>query len=260
MWIVALLLIAAGVGLFFYHRSLQDKLLEIKDVKTHQAGELLQLAKDVAGEMGPGFFNKVTEVKGRIVCDQPLTSELAQVPCVHYSMTVTHEYEEDYWETDDNGNREQKTRKGSDTVASNSRSVNFYVEDATGRVKVDPDGASLDTEKALSKFETSGGANLRMGSFSFQARALSGNRRSLGYRYEEQIVPVGRDVYVLGEASDRDGELSVLKPGKGKFIISLKSEEELVQGTQSAILWTKIGAIASAVLGLVLLVASPFVK
>lgn len=260
MWIVGLLLIAVAVGLFIAHRSQQDKLMAIKDVKTMQASDLKQLAGEVAGEMGPGFFNQVTEVKGTIVCDHPLTSELAQTPCVYYSMTVTHEYEEDYWDTDANGNKEQKTRTGRDTVASNSRRVDFYVEDSTGRIKVDPDGADLDTEKALSKFERAGGASLRMGSFSFQAQGLTGNRRSIGYRYEEEVIPVGRSVYVLGEATDRSGEVSLVKPNKGKFIISLKSEEELIQGTQSAILWTKIGAIMCAVTGFGLLIASPFVK
>ena len=225
------------------------------------AKALTDSASDVAREIGPGSFNQITEVKGKSVCDAPITSELAQKECVYYSMRITREYEEDYWDTDSQGRRTRRTRRSSDTVASNVRSTPFYVEDATGKIKVNPDGCVAVSEKALSKFERGERRTGRqkIGAFSIDfggISPLSGGRRTIGYRYEEDIIPLGRDLYVLGEATDKSGEVQIVKPGdkKKKFIVSLKSEEELIKSTKSASTGLMIGATVSAVAGAVVIV------
>jgi hypothetical protein len=133
---------------------------------TSTAADLSALADSVAREIGAGSFNQVTEVKGAIECDAPLTGELSLVPCVHYAMSVRREWEETAWKTDSQGRRTEETRKGSDTVASNTRSVRFRVKDATGAVDVDPSAGKIDGEKAVSQFqpgEPSGGVALLQG-------------------------------------------------------------------------------------------------
>ncbi len=214
----------------------------IAGTETSRVGELQETAKGVAQEIGAGSFNQFVEIKGTIVCDTPLTSELAKLPCVHYSMTVTREWEETYWDKDSEGRSVQRTRRGSDIVASNSRSTVFYVDDGSGRIRVNPEGAELIKEKAFSQFQPgeAQGSTLRIGSLTFNigniALSLGGGRRTLGYRYEEHIIPVGKPVYILGEASDAGGELTLIKPAeKGKkFLISVKSEEELMKGISTA--------------------------
>jgi hypothetical protein len=65
-----------------------------------------------------------------------------------------------------------------------------------------------------------------------------------------------RKIYVLGEVTDTSGELAIQRPReKGKkFIISLKSEEELVRGVKSTIRWTLYGAITCDLIGVVLII------
>jgi hypothetical protein len=255
MWIAGSILVLLAIGLVIGSFSQKNKAYLIQSTDTSTAKALQEGAADVAKEIGAGSFNQITEVKGNCVCDNPLTSELAQRECVYYSMRVTREYEEDYWDTDSEGRRVQRTRRSSETVANNSNSTPFYVQDATGRVRVDPSGASFTTEKVLSRFEpraTVERGNFRLGSFLFDVatRGMS-NHRTIGYRYEEEIIPVGRRLYVLGEASDRDGEVSVIKPSKKntQFIVSVKSEEELVSGAKKAALWCNIGGIVSLLAG-----------
>ncbi len=256
--IIGVLMVLAGAGLYFGSQGQKRKLGEIKGTETSTAAALAELASSVAKEIGAGSFNQIAEVKGTIECDNPLESELSQTSCVHYSMKVTREYEETYWETDDKGNRQQKTRRGSETVADNTRNVAFFVRDSTGRIEVDPSGAKLDTEKVFSEFrpgENQAGG-LRFGRYSFNPAtfaALAGGRRTLGYRFEESALPLGRPVYVLGEAVDKDGRLRMHKPDQkgASFIISLKSEEQLVKGAQSVAKGMLIAAIVVAVLGLV---------
>jgi hypothetical protein len=183
---------------------------------------------------------------------------------VQYSMRVTREYEEEYWETDSEGRRVRRTRRGSETVASNSRSVPFFVRDSSGKIRVIPEGASFVAEKSVSRFEPgeTHGDQLRIGSLNIAIGALGSGRRTIGYRYEEDLVPVGKDIYVLGEANDRGGALAVSKPERkdAKFIISLKSEEQLVRGAKGAVTGLGIGAIAALAVGAVLVVLNFFIR
>ena len=250
-----------AVGMVFGSRSQKKKLGEIKGTETSTAASLADLASSVAKEIGAGSFNQIAEVKGTVECASPLESELSKTACVYYSMSVTREYEETYWENDQNNNRVQKTRRGSESVASNTRSVSFLVRDASGTIAVDPDGASFVDEKVFSQFQQGEGrgASMRFGSYSFDPgrfAAIGGGRRTLGYRLEESAIPVGRPMYVLGEAVDSEGRLRIRKPDKkgASFIVSLKSEEQLVKGAASSAKGLVIAAVIAAVLGVAAIV------
>jgi hypothetical protein len=262
MWyIIAILLLCGGVGLFFGYRSQSKKLFEIRATQTFLSSELIQEAKDVADGLGEkGSFNKLAEVKGKVVCNNPLTSELARKRCVHYSMSITRKWEETYWDTDSQGRRVQKTRTGSDTVSHNERSVPFFVQDEGGKIKINPEGAEMIREKVYSDFKSGemGGASITIGSFSITLPSITpiSGRRTIGYEYEESIIPVDRDVYILGEAADSSGEVQMQKPSdaKKKFIISIKSEEELKRSIQGAMTGMLVGCVICGIGGIVLLV------
>ncbi|WP_041235394.1 GIDE domain-containing protein [Dactylococcopsis salina] len=53
--------------------------------------------------------------------------------------------------------------------------------------------------------------------------------QTLGYEFQEVILPVNIQVYIIGEASDRAGDLELDQPSEENqlFLISYKSEEEL---------------------------------
>lgn len=264
-YIIAIVLMGAGIGLYFGYRSQGEKLFQIRAAQTYLTSDLMQEAKDVEEGLGEkGSFNKLAEVKGKVVCGDPLTSELARKRCVHYSMSITRKWEETYWDTDSEGRRVQKTRQGSDTVAHNERSVPFYVEDSAGRIKINPEGAEMIREKVYSDFKTGelGGSKISIGSFSItlpSVTAVSG-RRTIGYEYEESIIPLERNIYVLGEAADSSGEVQMQKPSdkKKKFIISIKSEEELKRGIQGTMTAMLIGGIVSEIAGVTLLLLRIF--
>ncbi len=259
--VIGIGLIALGIGLVIARSVQSNKLLQIKGTETSLVKDLADLAAAVAEEMGAGSFNQITEVKGQAVCDNPLISELAKTGCVYYAMRVTREYEETYWETDSNGHRVQRTRRGQEMVAQNTRSIPFQADDGTGKILVRPDGAQIIAEKAFSQFQpgearcttlTFGGLSINLGGLNL------GGRRTLGYRYEEDLIPLGRDLYILGEAVDAGGELAVQKPGdkKSRFIISCKSEEELVRSTATAVTALLVSGLVAGLGGVTLLVLS----
>jgi hypothetical protein len=259
MIIAGIVLIIIGVILFVSRSFHQKKLFNIKATQTLKAKEIFDLCNSVRAEIGPGSFNKPLEVKGIIKCDNPLTAELSNQECVFYSMSVTREYEETYTDYDQNKRPVQRTRRGSETISNNSQSIQFYVEDETGKILVNPNGAAIDSIKSVDKFEPAGLDldTISFGRFNMSLSSMMTGRRTLGYKYREEIVPLERRIYVLGEASDSSGELMVQKPKdkKESFVVSLKSEEELVGSVERVIKYTLIGGIAADVIGLALLIA-----
>ena len=159
----------------------------------------------------------------------------------------------------------QKNVRGSETVSSNSQRVPFYVEDQSGKILVNPNNANIDAIQVKDEFragETQMGQSISFGAFTFTVPSPLTSKRTLGYRFQESILPLDRKVYILGEATDTSGELAIQYPReKGKkYIISLKSEEELVRGTESTIKWTLYAAIACDVIGIILVIAGLLTK
>jgi len=265
MWIVGIIVAGIGVALFFMGKSSASKANEMTGTETSTAQSLVQVAGDVAKEIGPGSFTQTAEVKGTIDCPNPLQAEMSGTPCVYYSCTVTREFEESYYETDSNGHRELKTRRGSDVMQSTVRSTPFRLVDATGAIEIDPEGATVTGERTFSQYqqgESSG--NVSFGRFAVNLGSflgLGGGRRTLGYKFEESSIPLGATLYVLGEANDASGRLKVGKPSKkgARFIVSTKSEESMVAAAKKSSKIKTIAAYIVAAVGAALIVAGIFV-
>jgi hypothetical protein len=198
-------------------------------------------ASAVAG-MQPG---QVVEVTGTLRCKKPLRSELAGFPCAYYESRVERTFEHD--ERDDNDN--VITVERTETLGSNARSVPFFVEDASGQVRVIPDGAGIDARLVFDQVED--------GPWRSPVK-LGGKRndrdygiRNIGYRTIEEILAVDAPVYVLGVVTP-DG--SIGRPDDGardaELIISYRSEEAIAGSHQGDRLFLWCGAGALAVGGL----------
>ena len=233
MAIIGCLLIIIGGVLVWVQKHQKTKAFSIKSARTATAAELNTTAREIAEEIGGGNWRDYIKIWGAVQTDQPLISELKQAACVYYSTAVLREYEETITEKDAKGNPVRKTRRGSETISSNQQSLPFLLQDATGQIAVNPDGAAIEAVSILNQFcpgEATGGM-LSFGRFSLTLGNAQFNhgRRTLGYRYMESILPPGRNILVIGAVSDQTGSLVLGKPlQRGqKFIISLKTDEEL---------------------------------
>lgn len=256
--IIGLLLLAVG-GLLLYLRSrAQGRLLEIGFTQTSTTQEIQELQQQIVAELGIGGFSQIVELKGKLHCAAPLLAELSGQQCAYYTMSVEERYEETYQEQDNEGRTRTATRSGSNVVANNTQSAFFELHDATGAITVNPTGAEIHPRQVVSRFEPfTGGPTITVGGFTLQVGAGFGGRRILGYQYTESILPLDSQLYLLGEATDTSGQLTVQKPREKKpFIISLKTEEELVRGAQGSIRWYLYGAIAALIIGAALIVAN----
>ncbi|MGI0479927.1 GIDE domain-containing protein [Geminocystis sp. CENA526] len=91
-------------------------------------------------------------------------------------------------------------------------------------------------------------------------RGLRNDRRTLGYRYTESILPVGQEVLIIGQVSDETGDLKIIKPANNKemFLISLKTNEALIHSYGESQKYFLIGSIVCGILGIILMILSIF--
>lgn len=261
MIFIGIFLIVIGIALYFGQQSQQKKVDAIQSTETSTIKHLQDLAESMSDGVGEGSLSYYAEIKGTVECDAPLKSEISNTDCVYYDMMVTRDYEEIVMEKDADGREHRKTKKGSDTVASNTRSISFYVKDRTGRILVKPSGAEFVADKVYVNFEPAESQKqneLRFGNFTFTVPETreEGDRKTLGYELKEYAIPVGSEIYVLGEASDKEGELCIKFPGdRKKFLVSMKGEDELISSSQSSARGYLIGAVICGVIGIGLVIA-----
>ena len=240
----AVIFLVAGGALLYLRNKNKQKATLMGQTGTSGASDVSRLA--------PGTL---VEVKGTVRCEEPLTSEMAGERCAYYTSKVIREYlERDH---DDDG---VGSDRRSEIVAHNEQFVPFSVEDASGAVAVNAEGAEMDARQVVNRFERHTGGNGPSISLGGATINLGGGERTLGYRYTESILPVDAPIYVL-ETVREDGRIGAPAPDvEGRrFVVSHRSEEALGQSLGKTVLWLGVGGIASLVVGAVLLAVGIFV-
>ncbi|HEX5689453.1 MAG TPA: E3 ubiquitin ligase family protein [Roseiflexaceae bacterium] len=238
-----IVLLIVAVICFFWARSQAGELHAMNAADTYTAQMASDLHGRVAAALGTDALAQVCDIEGVIECDAPLSAPLSGTACVAYTYSVTREYEEDVTATDAQGKTETRTERRSESLQSDSRQVNFWLRDATGRTLVIPESADLDLVSTGNRFDPAPAPG-------------TGRTRTLGQRVAENALPVGSKVYVLGCVIDHEGQPAIARSprdAKARFMISRKSEREL---TQSAAAWARglrYVAAGSGAIGLLLL-------
>lgn len=235
MAIVGGILLIVGIVLFFVRRSKLNRLGCIRSARLSTAHDVQQIASAVATDIGAGSWQDYVKLYGKIACDTPLRSHEKNVECVYYKTKVTREYEEEETRKDEHGKTVKETKRHSEIVSQDEQSTPFWLMDSTGKVEICPTDADIETVEILSEFrpERQRGGKISFGGFSLSTSThRHGRGRTLGYKYEESILPIGRDALIVGMATDAASRLTIRKPSENKqqFIISLKTEGELTKG------------------------------
>lgn len=225
MIVVGVILLLIGLYLFFDHRNQHQKLFSIKAARPMTAAELVSMAGAVAAEIGGGSWRDYVKLWGEVKADEPLYSDHKKEPCIHFESEVTRQYEAK--------NDDGKIEKKSERLSYNQQSISFWLSDRTGKVKIDPAGAAIETIAIMDEFR----------------QERSGT--TLGYRYTESVLPVGREILVVGAVSDLTGEVIIGQPVQSdhKYIISLKNEEMLASATTRSVKTAYYGMIVCLTLG-----------
>ncbi len=222
--------VAAGVLVYFRRGRLRKTGL-MRDTETTTAAGVAALAAGTP-----------VEVKGTLRCEEPLTSEMAGRECAYYVSRVIREYRE----TERDADGDLETRRRTQVVAESERFAPFSVEDSSGTVGVSGEGAEVDALEVTNRFEEGEGgeAGFAVGGVTIN---MGEGERTIGYRHVESVLPIDAPVYVLGVVRE-DGRIGPLDDGGGRggFLISHRSEEELEKGYKRDAL--VLGLIAAGLL------------
>lgn len=253
-------LVAAAV-LFFVQRNQHNRAFCVRMARSASVAELKTMAQEIAKEIGGGSWRDYVKVSGEIVCDRPLTAPLSQQPCVYYRMSVQREYEEQVTVRDSEGKSHQETRRSSETMSSNQQSVPFLLQDASGQIEVNLDDTSPETITVVDEFQAEQrGGLISYGGFSLAIGNSMGGRHTLGYRYNEVLLPLHRQATIVANVVDQGSRLVLQKPTEGEkhFIVSLKTAEEITKAAQEQAKILRLVMLGSIVLGIILMIISVF--
>ncbi|MBK9990279.1 MAG: LemA family protein [Verrucomicrobia bacterium] len=166
------------------------------------AGRRLRFLADTPTSKAKGVFIGQVELAGTAKLEPPRRSFLAEVDCVWFSYTIHEEWErlvtETYTDKDGKTKTRQVLKSGWTEVGSGGEAPAFYVEDDTGAVLVQPDGAEIEAPTVFSETVTRGDA------LYFQKCSHSGIADSTGRRrFQEQAIPLKAELFVTGYARER---------------------------------------------------------
>jgi hypothetical protein len=236
-------LLIAVIG-FFILGAAKRKQEDIVGTETYSAAEIADVYKTSKEEMLDGSFKFPCELKGTVDAERFLTAPLSGKRGVWYRSLVERQRQVTELVTDSKGRRQKRVSQVWETVSDETDSVDFHVVDGSGRTRVAVKGAEIIGAHVVhDRFEPEKGF---------------GDNRVLGYRKQEWLIPEGVNVYALGVVTDAGGELAMRKTGDDRFIVSLKSEQELVKELTGRVRAWRVLTPVLGVIG-VLLVAAGFI-
>lgn len=236
--IVGAVLALISVGLLWWRHSVGKQMALMASMQTSRAADLASLPS--------GTF---VEVKGTLRVREPLTAEFSGQPVAYYRAQIQRE--ETYYERNAKGESERRTR--TTTVYNTMKYGSCLIQDDSGRVGIDFDGAEVEAEQTVNEptanpANPSGAAGVVSGVLN-----MIGGRNETFRRIEHALAP-DIPVYVL--ATVREGGL-LGKAAEGAtnttFVISHKSEEERTKSLKWTRIWMLLGAILFFVVGVVML-------
>ena len=208
-----------------------------------------RLIDDIPTCKTAGVFIGLVEVKGTAESESPLTSYLDESACVHYSYNILEQWRRLVTETytDSKGRTQTRTRwqTGWDTVDHGSKSIEFYLQDDTGLILIQPKGAEIDAVQVFS--QTCGISD----SLYYGKGPNTSVFGSTGVRrFVEVAIPLHRNIYVMGASRLRQDVVApeIAEDSQAPmFLISVKTEKQKVSGYKFRFWgWFIAGVVVSA--------------
>jgi hypothetical protein len=240
---LAVALVVLGLLCLWWRRSTSGAITLTTATPTSKAADIAKLA--------PGTLVKV---KGTVRCAKPLIAEFSQQPCVYFRSEI--EREEVYYDRDSDGKERRNTRKTS--LHSNIQYAPCVVEDDSGTVAVDLEGADIEAIEAVSGYgypANSKAGAVALGTVANAFVAVASVVSEQDIRHWERVLAVDIPVYLMGEVHPGG---TIGKHAKGShnktFVFSYKSEAERIKdlgSTMTLALWLAIILFAAAAATLV---------
>lgn len=256
--ILPLLFIGGGLFVIFYLRpKSQNHLLEIQFMQTKSIAELKESFNMMDNEGLGDNYSEFVELKAKIVSDNLVEAPYSnnKVAFCDSAIYQVVETQEEY--TDSNGNRRTRVNKREIKISDEKSSSEIFVNDGSTTenvgITVNGGGINLDIPKTFDRFEPKN----NMGSYRRASSFISnyiGAVDTIGFKMVEKTIAKDQFLYIIGEAYRKGGQIFMKKPSDSKkpFMVTTKSEEELVSSEKQKALGYLIGGIVLIAIGVII--------
>lgn len=256
--IIPIILIVGGLVAIFYIRpKTQNHVTEIKYLQTKKIAELKDMFSQMESNGLGNDYREFVELKGKIVSDNLIETPFSnrQVAYCKSRLAQVTETKEQY--RDSNGNMRTRVNKHENTISEEKSSQEVkLLDDNNGDsvvLEINGIGCNLDIPKTFDRFEPKGNlGNYRyFNSFSFNRFGAE----TLGFKMTEETIEANQQLYVIGEAFKVGNEIHIGKPQDAKkpFIVTTKSEEDLINKSNQTAMFSLIGGLVAIVIGIVMM-------
>jgi len=190
---------------------------------------------------------QVADAKGTVSCEgamvvqQPLTAPCSGKPCVYYEIELVR-----HWEKTVMTENGAKTEKGTASISTNKQGSQFWLNDGSGPVGVDArEDLDCELDKSFEQMQNISWGDVVFGQWRGHVPHDSSDRRTVGVKAVEKIVPAQGNLFVLGRLvagniTKQDGVL-------GKLMASSKGRDKLLGATKrNAIIGFVAGGLSIA--------------
>lgn len=258
-------IVVAGLGvycIFFGRKKTAAELLEIQFQETKTVAEAREIVESMA-DVDPNY-REMVELKGFSACENPPTTPYSRKQVAFYVAETYKVSEETYRQRDSEGNERMRTVKHEDKLSEEESGENLILKDSNGdSVIIETNGVSdkLDLQKTLDRFQN---ADQYRNDFymnphrRFREYNVGGGAgyRLLGYKQVEKIFPLNAAMYALGEVYMNCGQLYLGPPRDSSkpFIVTTKSEEELIKNKKNSAMTNLVGGIVGIAIGVIFVI------
>ncbi|MBR4621944.1 MAG: hypothetical protein IKO44_00255 [Ruminococcus sp.] len=263
--IIGIILIIVGVYFAVFQRAKKAGVaMEIQATATSSVADAKEAIEAMA-EYNPDY-REFVELKGTAVTHETVKTPYSGKAVAFYTAETLQVSETTQERRNSDGSRSMSTTKREDKLSDEESSADLILKDASGQeIVIETNGIAnkLDLIKSFDQMDmTDPYANqapfpsMRRRYRRYDIRPNGAGYRILGYRKIESIIPLNASLYVLGEAYMNAGKLCIGPPKDSKkpFIVTTKTEDQMLQKTQSSQRSSLIGGSICAVLGVVLMI------
>lgn len=244
--LISTLILAVTTYLIYKWMQIGKKLRAIIDTPTSQCSSLIN---------SHSHDGKQVEVKGMAVPANAVTqARFSNCPCVYFhSLEQEHIREVSRSYSSSRGRGGTRVRRYYRTVGEFKSNTLFFLEDGSGAVQIDPVNAEVECEQVFNTYVPTGAG----GGFFGNMFAPYGPT-IIGVVRKEWAIKPNQNIYVIGTLFKRgDSAMIGSDPGNDNtFLISTKSEEEIIASGRRWQLLYLIGWVLLSPVGLYLLFAS----
>lgn len=256
--IIPIVLIVGGLVAIFYIRpKTQNHVTEIKYLQTKKISELKDMFSQMDSNGLGNDYREFVELKGKIVSNNLIETPFSNRKVAYCKSRLAQVTETKEQYRDSNGNMRTRVNKHENTISEENSSQEIELIDDNNDdsvvLEINGVGCNLDIPKTFDRFEPKANlGNYRyFNSFSFNRFGAE----TLGFKMTEETIDANQQLYVIGEAFKVGNEIHIGKPQDAKkpFIVTTKSEEDLINKSNQTAMFSLIGGIVAIVIGIVMM-------